>query len=327
MTRNEIVTYGRLFGRVTTLGVTDAEAYDLVNQCIKDFSEDVRGIVKEEGLQIEALFWPETAMAINIAIVGGTNVQAAADVAITAADADAQTGTEMAALLQTAIRTLGGISTATVAWANFAFTVDSQDGTDITIAAPSATTTYEDATKMLFGGTGSSGAQTYVGAFPEECTKRIALPANFRDLRSIEWDKDPLEERPLRYVQAQESSGTPYYYALGGDDDYLWLDRSPTTRKTLWLEYKATPADLSTDAAPDFEVDYHWALVWRLAELFALTQFADEVAAKRHEQYQEVVNSYNARYGNRRTQMKTDRDDRQGRLWRRRRRTILYSVD
>lgn len=314
----------RLMARASTLGVTDDQAYQLLNQALKDFANDVRGIVKDEFLRIAALFWVETTFAINLTITGGTAALAATDVAVTASDADAQTGTQMAALLQTAIQAAGATG-ATVTWADFKFTIDSQDGTDITIAAPTATTTYEDVTEMLLGGTGASGAQTYVGAFPKDCTKRVALPANFQTQRAIEWDEKPLAEDSLRSIQALDGSGDPTRYALGGDDDYLWLDSAPTTRKLLWLEYKAHIADLTGAAAPDFESDFHWGAVWRLAELLCRSQFAEKLADTRHEEYQKVVDSYNERYGNRNTQMATHRDiDEAG--WPRTRRGFRYEV-
>ena len=310
MTRNAILSRARLLSRVDTVGVADADGYDLVNQSLRDFANDVNGIVKEEWLQIAALFWPETTMGISIAITGGTNAQAAADVAITAADADAQTGTEMAALLETAIRTLAGISTATVVWADFAFTIDSIDGTDITIAAPADTATYEDATEMLFGGTGSSGAQTYVSDFPRDCTKRIAMPSDFRRVRHLEWDSDPLERRNLKFVQSIDQSGRPTFFSEGGSNDYLWLDRAPTERKQMWMEYKATPVALAADVAPDFEEDYHSALVWRTAELLCRTAFAEQLADARHKQYRQVVGEYIANFAGQNTRMRTDEDRR-----------------
>jgi hypothetical protein len=320
VTGAEVISRARVNSRVDVLGVTDAQALDMVNAAIIDFADEVSGIEKDEALQIEALFWVETTMAINIAITGEhtTNEQAAADVAVTAADADAQTGTEMAALLQTAIRTLDGISTATVVWSDFAFTIDSIDGTDVTLAAVSDTTTYEDATAMLFGGGQVSGAQTLVGAFPRNCTKRVQLPTDFRDVKYLEWDEREMFKRSFAYIADAEGTGQPFYYALGADDDYLWLDRSPDIRKLLLLTYMATPVALASDGeTPDIEADYHTILSWRVTELLARQIQDFEVSDRAHVEFQKGCNHYRARYANRATGMRTarDRQDRQsGRL-------------
>jgi hypothetical protein len=257
MTLGAQVTYAHRLSRTTTNETTVTVASEAtrkyLNEGVREFSKGVTGIAKEDYLQLVPRFDTKTWHGIRITITGGTNDQAAADVAITATNRANTTGAQVATDLQVAIRTLDDISNATVVFNTsgddiWKFTIDSRDGTDIDIAGPSGIN-YTDATEILFAKTGASSAQTWVSNIPQDSMVETDLPADYLNMTHVEWDKNPLAMAPFDIFVSPESHGTPMYYGI--KNDKIRLYPSPAEQFEFHIWYKGQETDLTEDDTTD----------------------------------------------------------------------------
>lgn len=230
----------RRYSRVTSTQADD-EQVDLLLACsINEFAMDVGGVPVEDNIAIAAKFTTETNMAVRITVVGGTGEMAATDVLITGTARNETTGTQVATDFQTNLQAAVGTSM-TVTWSNFYFTIDTLDATSITFEAPT-TTTYVDARDLL--GLPTSPTLTdysFDGNFPTDCTMEATLPTDIIQIERVEWDNNLLRPLPRNYFVSPESSGTPCYYNVRGDNIRLYP--TPTTDKLLHIEYRGLPSE------------------------------------------------------------------------------------
>ena len=235
-------TQARRYSRVSSTQATDAQVNLLIQDAIDEFANDVDGFPTEEYLSIAARFDTKTNYAVRITVVGGNGEMSATDVLITGTARDDTTGTIVAADFQTTLQAATGESM-TVAWADFAFTIDTLDATSIAFAAPT-TVTYVDARELL----GLPAAPTlsdysFTGSFPEDCTMEATIPSDAFQIERVEWDQKTLEELPPRHFMSPESSGDPAYYRVRGRE--IRLSPSPTTQGLFHIEYRGAPAELA----------------------------------------------------------------------------------
>ncbi len=243
MTLGQAIDKSRRLARVDVTGKLDSEVMDCINEAMKAFAKRAKHLIKNAYLDVVPLFDVNENMAINIAITGGTNAIAATDIAITAADALGISGTVLAGYLQAQIRAAIGVgANLTVSWSTteWKFTIDSIDGTDITVSAPSAII-YSDASQII-GISGTKIATSFQGGFPQDCTVVVSMPSDFVGLKcSPEWDGDELYESPVNIFTSPEVFGEPTrYYILG---DTMKLYPSPTRQGRLHIIYKYFPAE------------------------------------------------------------------------------------
>lgn len=243
MTLGQAISKSRRLARVDVTGKLDSEIMDCVNESMKAFAKRTRHLIKSAYLDIVPRFDVNENMAINLTITGGTNAIAATDIVITAADALGISGTTLASYLQAQIRAaIGGGANLTVSWSTTAwlFTIDSVDGTEITVSDPSAII-YSDATGLI-GISGTKTASSFQGNFPTDCTVISDLPSDFVGLKtSPEWDGDELYESPANIFTSPEVFGEPTrYYVMG---DTMKLYPSPNRQGKLHIIYKYFPTE------------------------------------------------------------------------------------
>jgi len=303
MLRSKIRTLARSYARTSTLGASDTSVNDLINLGLKEFAKDVHGLPADAFLAIQASFDLATTMAFRLTISGSTNNDiVATDVAVCAADSDDNTGTATAAILQTQIRAaIGAGADLTVAWSNFYFTIDGIDSTAITIESPT-TNTYSDATARLFGGE-QSGADSIVCGFPEDCTMYATLPTDYQTLTTVIYDGYPLINSPRSWTALPKSSGTPQYYTVIGTR--IYLSPVPTEQKEFYIEYKAMPADMTSDTqvTPLIPEDIQIGIAyWVSAELLKGT-FEEQNSRARYADYLKAKGRYMMRFHNATTEV------------------------
>jgi hypothetical protein len=180
----------RKLSRTKESGASNLVVMDRINDAQKEFFKSVGSVTKEDYVTVVPSFDLQVFYAIHIEVVGGTN-SVDSDVSICVADALDQTGTQVAAALQTAIRTaIGPAATLTVAWSttSWKFTIDAIDSTSITLAEPSGIT-YYDALSFLGLSAETTTGTSVTGDLPTDCTVESALPADFLLLQAApEWN-------------------------------------------------------------------------------------------------------------------------------------------
>lgn len=233
-------TQARRYARVSSTQSSDAQLNKLMQDSIDEFATDVDGFPMEEYLSIGAKFDTKTNFAIRITITGGTNALAATDVALTTTARTGTTGTIVASDFQATLRTaIGGGANATVVWANFAFTVDTIDGTAITFAAPTTVTNVDARDLLGLDGTTTEAGADVTGAFPQDCTMEATIPSAALTVEQVEWDQNKLMELPRGYFISPEVSGSPAYYNVRGRE--IRVLPSPTTQELFHIEYRGAP--------------------------------------------------------------------------------------
>lgn len=311
MTIADQITFAKRLARTTsnalTITHTDEAARFYVNQGVEEFCKNTHGLSKEDYLTVTPKFDTKTNFAIRLTIVGGGNALAATDVEITATDRTDESGTTVASDLQTAIQAAGA-GTATVAWSTteWKFTIDAGAGTtSITIGAPT-TITYVDASKLLFGSTGTSSSTTYVGSFPEDSTLEVDLPTDFLEMEFVEWDQNKLTVAPFDIFMSPELFGDPVYYYI--KDKKMRLSPVPNEQELLHIRYKHIPAPATLTGSSDsttcsLNAEDHMAPVYYAAAKIAEENFEYQVANRHMANFFDQVTKYSTRNNNQNPKM------------------------
>jgi hypothetical protein len=245
MTLAKAIDKVRRLSRTSSSSANDTVVMERINEAMKEFGKAAHGLTKEGYITITPLFDIQTDFALSLTIVGGTNELAATDVAITAADATDQTGTQVATALQTAIQAAitaaGGTPSLTVAWSTteWTFKIDAIDSTSITFAVPSALI-YSSALELLGLGAETTTGTSVTGSIPTDCTIESALPTDFLALVGRpEWDGDPLVQGLFDTFQSPEATGTPSLYYIRNKN--IMLYPAPHIQKKFHLYYRYIP--------------------------------------------------------------------------------------
>lgn len=295
MTIEECRTLARRFSRVDSTGANDSRLNELIQEAVYEFSNDVGGFAKDDYPDISAKFDTRTHFAIRVTITGGTNAMSATDVSITGTERNGTTGTIVAADFQITLRAaIGAGANATVTWSNFAFTVDTIDGTAITFAEPT-TDTYADARDLLgLTGTTTEAAADHTGEFPEDCTVEYSLPSGFMQAERVEWNGNELIAAPAETAQSPEYHGTPAYYHIR--ESTLYLIPAPDQQGICHIWYRGAPTDIDFDTDASLPTDipsaYQRAIPFLVAYYLLLEQFDDEVAPQRYGQYVKIMRQF-----------------------------------
>lgn len=298
MTFGTIETRAREYARMSTSGASQTVVFDYINEAIVEFGRDVNGLPYEEYLALSALFDLETHQAFHLTITGSSNNDVDTDIVVSSVSSSNQTGTQVATMLQSQIRTaIGGSSDLTVAWTRYYFTVDAIDSTAISITGPSDSTRYDDYTEELFGGD-QSGTSSITGDFPRNCTVEATLNANSMRVNKVIWDDRLLMPVPRNYVIDPEITGEPIYYNVRGDK--IRISPVPTSQEKWYIEYKGVPSQVSTPIEstdiPDIPVKYQRSLALWVASQLLLGAFEDKLADRRYVEYKRIVNQYKIDY-------------------------------
>lgn len=303
MTFNQIRDLARKYSRTDSNYSTDTEVYALINEAIRQLAVDVHGLDYTDYPDLAASFDITPKMAFNLVITGSSNNDIDQDITITAAEANGQTGAQVATSLQSQIRAaIGGASDLTVTWADFYFTIDAIDSASIVISAPDDEVSYIDATESL--GISGSGTTSVTGGFPEDCTIKAELNSNVLRTQSVEYDRYQLEEQPYDFFMSPEIQGDPYYYHIRGR--YIYVRPTPSTRKLFKVAYKGVPTETTiTDGTEDIPTEiqeqYQLALAyWVAAELLDQT-FEEKLANLNRAKYAQRMRQMAKDLGNRST--------------------------
>lgn len=318
MTFSEIETRARRLSRMSTSGASQTTVFEHINDAVVEFGRDAQGLPYEEYVTLAASFDLETTQAFNITIVGSTNNDIDSDIVVTSASASNQTGTAVATMLQSQIRTaIGAGADLTVAWTNYYFTVDGIDSTSIAITSPDDTVNYEDYSEALFGGDGS-GTTSITGDFPKDCTVEAGLHADSLRVNKVLWNDRLLCQITRDYVINPKVTGTPAYYNIRGNK--IRLVPVPVEQQRFYIEYKGVPSQESTPNAstdiPDIPAKYQRALAYLVARDLLFGAFEDDLANRRYAEYKRILNQYKNDYANNASETSTQRPQ-----------PLLYSVE
>jgi hypothetical protein len=249
MTLASAIERVRALSRTSVSSHSDTKIMERINEAMVEFGRAAFGLTKEGYVTITPLFDIQTNFAINLTIVGGANEIDATDIAITAANAVDQTGTEAAAALETtiqaAITAAGGTPTLTVAWSTteWTFTIDAIDSTTITIAVPEGLT-YTSALELFGLGAETTTGTSVTGSIPTDCTVESALPTDFLSLVGRpEWDGHPLVQGLFQEFHSPESTGDPIRYWVRNKN--ILLSPAPHLQKKFHLYYRYIPTAFS----------------------------------------------------------------------------------
>ena len=274
-------------------GASDTEVLDLVVQGFRQFSVDVGGIPAKEFLALTPYFTPRAVQGVHLKITGSTNNDVDKDISIAGSSAQLIDGTAMAALLQTIFRdAIGPGADLTVAWADFAFTVDTIDATSIEITAATSVNLF-NAVGYYFGGE-ITGTTSAAGKFPTECTMFVDTPHEVLGVNHITWN-----ERYL--IECNQPGVFLDPIAIGDPSEYriylgkIMITPNPTSQERFDVMYKMV-LDVSSLANDTNIIDPpEWAqegiIDWVAAQLL-YDSHEDERAVVREAKYQRERNKY-----------------------------------
>lgn len=302
MTLTECLTRARELSRVDSTAIADARVQQLIQEAVTEFAVDVGGFSKQDYPAISATFDTDTHFAIRVTIVGGTNALTATDVAITGTARSGATGAQVATDFQTTLQAaIGGGASATVTYDDFAFTVDTIDGTSITFAEPSDVN-YADARDLLgLSGTTTEAAADVTGNFPEDCTLKYTLPTDLITLQGVDWEGNRLVE--LEPEITPQATGTPYGYFVR--ERQLYFIPAPDDQGLCTLWYRGTPTDIDfgsdTNLPSDIPTAYHQAIPHLVAYYMLISQFDEKLAGLRRAEYAKLMRQFRVSRHNRQT--------------------------
>jgi hypothetical protein len=256
MTLSEQTTYAERLARTTPNAVTISNASDVtkkyINEGVREFAKSVRGIPKEEYLEIVPRFDTKTWWAISVA----TDAVSATDIPITTASRANVTGATVAADLQAKIQAVSDFSEATVTFFDPAttntnvwkFAITQPGASEITIASPSKIS-YTDATEVLFSKTGKESSSSWVSNLPQDTFVETDLPSDFLRMTHVEWDNQPLEQGPWELFVSPQTHADPTHYAI--KNKKIRLFPVPSQQKMFQIWYLGTETDLAVTGSDD----------------------------------------------------------------------------
>ena len=285
MTLERQTFYAKRFARVDTNYVTDITTDDIavqyINDGVREFSKAVNGIPKEDYLTLVPRFDTRTNWYIRFTITGGANALTATDVAVTTTNRTDTTGATVASDLQATLRTaIGGGANITVTFNTgttntWKFTIDTIDGTAITVAAPTRIDAV-DGSDIILGKTGTEtgAAITFVSDIPTDMAVETDLPADFVEMEFVQWDRIPLDQAPNDIFISPQLFGQPRWYGIRNDKIRVYP--TPNSQKLFQIRYRYRPASLSllgTDTGTECSLpgNYHMGPVF-----FAAAQLLEE---------------------------------------------------
>jgi hypothetical protein len=302
MTFGRIATLARQWSRVDTVGVSDSEVFDQINEAVSQFAIDVFGLPMEDYLTIAARFDMRTTMAFHLEMTDGTLGNVDADVDVTDSNADDRTGTQAATELQAQIQAAGNAAASvTVAWSNYKFTLTIPATTTVlSIGAPEGVD-KSNACDKFFGGTYDEddiSSNEIECAFPESATMIASLPTSVGTIQSIDavyWDDHELTEIQPRRIRWGEAHGTPWDYARRGDEILLYP--SPSEQEECLILFRGVPAAVSSptsssDIPSTIPARYQTGIARLLASWLAEGEFEHAVAIFNEKKYLHMKNKY-----------------------------------
>ena len=306
MTLAALASQARRYARIDTAAADSDQLDALIQDAVDKFSRDVGGFPMDVNLAISAAFDTETHFAFHVEIVEGGSETVDADVAITSTAREDADGDQVASDLQTALRAMtGATGSETVAWTDFYFTIDFDQGNTssgdyIKLSAPSGVT-YANALEILGLSAGTTtGSTSVTGGFPEDCTKYVTLPSPAVSVQRVEWDYHELDQVGYEYVQSSESTGDPTHYAIRGRRLYLVPSPDRQDRLEVWYRGLPTAIDFDSDSDVPSEVpeQYQEALTWLVAMYLCREAFDNEQGNTCRAEYNEIMRRYRMDYAN-----------------------------
>lgn len=318
MTFSEIESRARLLSRMSTSGASQTTVFDMINDAVVEFGRDAQGLPYEENITLAASFDLEVTQAFHLTIAGSTNNDIDDDIVVTSASASNQTGTQVATMLQSQIRTAIGVGAdLTVTWAKYYFTVSGIDSTSIEIESPTDTVTYEDYSEELFGGD-QDDTIAITGDFPKACTVESTLTADSLRVNKVLWDDRILSQVTRDYVIDPDVTGTPAYYNVRGNK--IRLVPVPVEQEKFYIEYKGVPTKVAIPTTssdiPDIPIKYQKAIAYLVARDLLFGDYEDDLANRRYAEYKRILNQYKNDYANNSTDTNTQAP-----------RPLMYSVE
>jgi len=305
MTLSTLRSRVRRYARESEEGVTDTECNETINDAHVQFALDVYGLQYFEHIKLEAYFTTETNFAINLEVYD-TDLSAVidTDVAVTSTARTRCSGPTMRGDLSNAINgALSGTvgSGITLTWSRYDLILVVPNAGQIDINEPDDSTTYVDATQLLFGGTHSStettsnvGSCTLNGSFPMDCTWEQALPTDFGTIGLVEWDGVQLDPAPRSLSRRPEHYSTrPSWYDIR--EDKIYLVPSPNEQEELRIEYNRVPSRtyLSNDTDSPIVPDrFQMGIVYLAASELLYTRHEETIADRLYGKYWQERSKY-----------------------------------
>lgn len=304
MTLSEIREMARRLSRVTSTKASDDVVDEYIGMALRDLSINVGGFYTEKYVKVTPSFDLSSLIAVGIAINGGE----AADCELADTDYQNLSGSEAAAVMQTALRSeLSDVDmTVTYSEATWSFTIGIPDATSIEITEPDDDH-YISGIPTILGTTGSQTGESWTGATPEYANNELDLPTDYVDVIYILWDDLPLKKIPFSTTK-YPATGTPAYYAtIYGT---IRLYPTPTEQGRCYMAYMEVPdVPSSDDASPAIPQQAHTALVYYAASKLSEEVFDTERAGRYWSHYMTDVNKVRAQIANINSESRTLDDE------------------
>ena len=296
MTGSEILSQARVFARLSASGLSDTQAYTIIDQANQEVMADLNGVPARATVAIGAKFYLGAELYIRLTITGGADALSATDIQVTTATMSGASGTDVATELETNIQAaIGAGATTAVTWADFYFTITAPVGTtSITVEAPTGTA-YGNAVSILFGSaTATQTGVTWTGAFPRDCTIEADLPDDFHQMVGVTWNNFPMYQAPRTFFMDPKISGTrPYYWFMRNDKIQFFPVPTQQFVCNIWYSAVSTAGSLSTGTqSPILPARYHTLILYYVVYLFLSATHEYQSASVWYGRYRQERNQY-----------------------------------
>jgi len=274
----------RRLARTQSSSHSDTVLKDYVNEAQREWTREVGDEhVSEDYINITPTFDLRTDYYIQVTVAGTGETCTDEEIAVCASDADDQTGAQVATALQTALKTISGISKASVSFNNDQeFEINVTDATSITIEAPS-TAHYKNGRSLLLGSVDDtqtvSASAPWTSASANSLTDTPDLPfvvmdgdlpSDFGSIVSVDWDGIRLTNSTKDLFNDQQQKGSPTEFGIL--DDKIRINPVPTDvdDKVIHINYFQVHSDLSAGGdTSTVATAYHMAICYYVAFMCA----------------------------------------------------------
>lgn len=317
MTFARVAELARRWARSDSGFASDLEVSDKIVEAVAELSRDVHGFPLKTYPALTPLFDHRTTYAVHLEASYTSTYESGAavvysldqDVVLFSANADDQTGAQLATAIQTALQAVCGPGL-TVAWTTYYLTITldiTGDGvgtpafTSFEITSPESVA-YADGTDAFFGGEVEleASGDDYVDtcAFPTGCTMRVDLTDAMSTIEAVWWDGYQLEQVDWAFARKGQAQGTPTCYAIRGQEMILYP--TPTEQEEFYIEYLGTPTATDTDTNLPVAIPegYQMAIPHLVASWLSDEIWEEAVSQKQYGLYRKVCGQYMTDYAN-----------------------------
>lgn len=296
MNLEALIHEARKKARVHESDQSDIEVTEYLNQGLLRFSELVGGVSKMQSFVLRPRFW----ITPNHAISLQTDGFGPSDVPLTDTPLERATGDEVAAAIQTQIRSAVSNASASVVWddEDFQFTFQIPGATSIVVDEPIGA--YLDGT-LTVGGKWIITGDTYTTARYTGYYCEADLPNDIQQIHTVKLNGRTLIPQSF-FSLIQHVHGTPSLYGI--NEGVLRVSPNPTSFTGVEVQYSGTftlfdtTEALDTTQEPSLPHPSQSALAFYAGSLMAENRFEYETSSRLLGQFQSRVSWYRINIAN-----------------------------